>query len=157
MTTGLTKFERVEIQMEAVVPLIRRLQRELGDDVVLAALRRQLDERIDEARVARAAKGKQADMSRVAPGMEAWATGGALEYEVLENDDDRVDLDVSYCRYSELMDRLGARDLGEILVCGDDYVGAAAVGMDLDRVHTHMTGDGFCDFRFTKVEITGKA
>ncbi len=88
--------------------------------------------------------------------MALWAEGGALDYEVVHEDDDRVDLDVNGCQYAALMDRLDARDLGEILVCGEDHVAAAKVGLQLDRARTHMQGDDVCDFRFraTPVELS---
>jgi hypothetical protein len=152
----MTPYERLAIQMELLVPVLRRLQDRLGAEVVLDALRADLEARIEAAAADREARGRRADLSRVAPGMAHWAQGGALDYEVVAEDDELVGLDVHRCRYTDLMDRLGARDLGQILVCGEDHVGAARVGMRLDRSMTHMAGDGVCDFRFTPVELTGR-
>ena len=153
-TPALTRFERVEIQMELLIPVLQRLQARLGTEVVLDALQADLDERVAAAAAEREASGRRVDMARVAPGMELWAEGGALEYDVVEDGEERVGLDVTRCRYTALMDRLGARDLGRILCCGEDHVFAAKVGLQLDRTRTHMAGDDVCDFRFTPVELS---
>ncbi len=153
----LTRYQRLEIQMELLVPVLRQLQAQLGHQIVLDALQADLDRRVTEAGAEREARGRRADMSRVAPGMAPWAEGGALDYEVVEDGPERVGLDVHRCQYAALMDRLEARDLGRILVCGEDHVGAARVGLRLDRPRTHMQGDDVCDFRFTPVELADRS
>ena len=46
----LTEFEKRAVQMEYVVPLVRDLQRILGEDVVNAALAQRIDEGVEQAR-----------------------------------------------------------------------------------------------------------
>ena len=143
MTTQLTNLERRRIQMEYVVPLIRDLQRLLGSDVVNAALARR-------AEPVTAEDGSKADFSRMAAGVETFAAGDALDYEIIASDQDRFDMNVKHCRYAEMMDELGARDIGHLLLCNLDYAGAAQLGMALERTQTRMQGAEYCDFRYRR-------
>lgn len=144
--TPLTNLERMRIQMEYVVPLIRDLQRLLGPDVVNEALAR----RTEQAAEASAAPGSKADFSRMEAGTAHFAAGGALDYEILDADDDRFDLNVTACGYAAMMDELEARDLGPLLICNLDFPAAARLGMELDRSQTRMEGATHCDFRYRR-------
>ena len=139
----LTVLERLRIQMEYVVPLIRDLQRELGTDAVNAALARR-------GEPGAAAPGAKADFTRMAAGAEQFAAGDALDYDVIASDDDRFDMNVSRCAYSQMMDDLGARDIGHLLICNLDYPAAARLGMELTRTQTRMQGAAYCDFRYRR-------
>jgi hypothetical protein len=143
----LTAYERLEIQMEAIVPLVRDLQEILGAEVVSRALEERL-RRGQEA--ANAAPKREADFARVRRGMEHFAEGGALEYQVLDQSADGIDMDVTSCGYARLMERLGARDLGPALVCGRDFAGATRIGARLERTQTCMEGASHCDFRYKR-------
>lgn len=141
----LTNFERVKIQMEYVVPLIKDLQEMLGEDVVNAALAERLTRNLDAVD-----SSKTADFGRMAEGAEFFAAGGALDYEVIASDSDHFDMDVHHCRYAEMMDELGGRDFGHLLVCGGDFAAAKRIGMTLTRTQTRMQGAGHCDFRYAR-------
>ena len=78
----LTAFERLKIQMEYAVPLVRRLQEILGEDVVNEALaernRRDLQEAIDNL-----PPGQERDCTRARRGIEYFARGGVLDVDYL--------------------------------------------------------------------------
>jgi predicted ArsR family transcriptional regulator len=143
----LTIHERITIQMEYAVPLVRELQRILGEDVVNAAL----EERVRRD-VARAAEGPTADanMSLLAAATAQYAAGNALEYEILASDDERFDVNVTRCGYREMMERMDARDLGHLLICNLDFPMAVRAGLELERTQTCMQGASHCDFRYRK-------
>lgn len=145
----LTAYERVAIQLEAIVPLVRDLQAILGEQVVLDALAERLRRQQEAAE--RGPKGEP-DFERVRQGMEHFAAGGALEYRVLDQREDGIDMDVTSCAYARLMERLGARDLGPSLVCGPDFAQATRIGARLTRTQTCMQGASHCDFRFARRE-----
>ena len=144
--TRLTNLERTRIEMAYAVPLIRDLQRLLGEDVVNDALARRFDDQIEET----AAPGEKADFSRMEAGTATFAEGGALDYEIIGSDADHFDLNITGCRYAEMMDEMGARDIGHLLICNRDYPAAAKIGMNLTRSQTRMQGAGFCDFRYRR-------
>lgn len=144
--TPLTNLERMRIQMEYAVPLVRDLQRLLGEDVVNEALARRSELAAQEL----AAPGTKADFSRMEAGTAHFAAGDALQYEIVESDDDRFDLNVTACGYATMMEDLGARDIGHLLICNQDFPAAARLGMDLERSQTRMQGASHCDFRYRR-------
>jgi len=146
----LTEFEKRRVQMEYVVPLVRDLQRIMGEDVVNAAL----EQRIEEASAA--ARRDAIDPSAIDLGeggaatMARYGTGIPFEYEVLTRDRDHFDVNVTRCGYMEMMERLGARDVGHLLICHNDFPKAEQAGLELTRTQTCMQGASHCDFRYRK-------
>ena len=139
----LTNFELVKIQMEYVVPLIKDLQALLGEDTINDALKR----RARESEVS-IDSGKQPDFSRMTDGAKMFAEGGALDYDIIASGDDHFDMDVKRCQYAEMMDELGGREFGHLLVCNRDFAAAKRIGMTLTRTQTIMLGADYCDFRY---------
>ena len=142
----LTFYERLRIQMEYVVPLVRDLQRQLGEEAVNEALASRLEQQVER----RAAPGSKADFSRMRAGTEMFAAGGALELRAVSESDDHFSMDVVDCAYTRMMDELDARDLGPMLICNLDYPDAARMGMQLERTQTRMQGASHCDFRYSR-------
>lgn len=147
-STKLTHLEQMTIQMEYVVPLIRDLQQILGEGVVNEALAERARRQLEHAHEAPAPNADLAKLGRQLT--DYYAAGNALDYEILAADDEHFDVDVKRCGYEKMMDRLGARDIGHLLICSLDFATAADLGMDLTRTQTCMQGAGFCDFRFRK-------
>lgn len=143
---ALTQLDRTRIQMEAMVPLIRDLQAILGEDVINDALA----ERTRRNTSKNQAPGDKADFSRMAAGAEVFAAGDALDYEIIASDNDSFDMDVHRCEYTVMMEELGGRDIGHLLVCAGDIPAAARLGMDLTRTQTQMQGAAYCDFRYRR-------
>ena len=139
----LTYFERRKIQMEYAVPLIRDLQAILGEETILKALEERTRRQIETT-----PQGAEPDFSRMAEGTKMFAAGDALQYEVIAADDAAFDMNVHQCQYAEMMEALGARDIGHHLVCNGDFAAAKRIGMRLDRTQTKMQGGDFCDFRY---------
>ena len=79
-----------------------------------------------------------------------WMADGALEIEILKEDDKNVDYNVTRCRFAEMYLEMGVGDIGHILSCGRD--GTFCTGYDpkihLDRSQTIMQGASHCDFRY---------
>lgn len=59
-------------------------------------------------------------------------------------------MNVTRCSYTALMEKLGARDLGPLLLCNLDFAVAERAGLELRRTQTCMQGAAFCDFRYRK-------
>ena len=139
----LTFFETRRIQMEYVVPLINDLKEVLGDEAVLEAL-----EKVSELRLERAEKQQTIDFAEMGGMVDYYAAGDALEYEVIASSADQFDVDVQVCRYAQMMEELGGRDFGHLLICSGDFVSAKEMGLELSRSKTVMQGAGMCDFRY---------
>ena len=73
----------------------------------------------------------------------------AHEYEVIRNDDECLEVNVTKCVHAELFRSYGAADLGAKLICGGDHAVVAGYNPDLklERPTTCMTGD-CCHFVF---------
>jgi len=142
----MTQFERFKAQMAVLVPLVRKLRDELGREKADTIVADALDE-ANRAHGARLAE-RGVSVDGLERGMAAFAAGEALAYEVVERDEARFDFDVTRCAYAEHMDRIGARDLGPLLVCRADIPTAEGMGVDFARSQTIMQGAPCCDFRY---------
>ena len=141
----LTYFERKRIQMEHAVPLINDLKQVLGEQVVMEAL-----EEVSKLRLERTQPRAKADFSQMDSMTAMYAAGDALEYDIIASSDDHFDLDVRVCRYAQMMEELGGRDFGHLLICSEDFSSAKQLGMDLSRTKTRMQGADVCDFRYRR-------
>jgi hypothetical protein len=145
----LTEFDRARTEVEALIPIIRAFEKELGVDRAHEIVARARAE-TTRAAVEECLKGKHLTRmpfteKEVA---ESAAAGGALVYEILREDEEAFDFNVTRCRYKEMMQELDALDLGALLLCDGDFPEAEARGFDLQRSQTCMQGASHCDFRY---------
>ena len=91
------------------------------------------------------------DLARVV--REVWTEDDALTLRILEESAERLRFDVTRCRYVELYERLGMKELGFCLSCTRDDAFAKGFNprIRLARTQTIMQGAPFCDFHFTLV------
>ena len=82
--------------------------------------------------------------------LQFWMKDGAMEIEILDQSDTRLDFDVKRCRYAELYGALGIRELGAMLSCNRDFslIEGFNPGARLRRDKTIMAGDSCCTFRY---------
>ncbi len=145
-TPELTTFEKMKIQMEFAVPLLRDLQEVMGKEAVLDALQKRT-----EMHVQRAKSQAPGTMDKMIQELSVFSEGeNVLEMEPKAATDEVFEFDVNRCSYKNMMEELGALDLGSLLICSLDYTIAAANGVQLDRSETIMTGAKRCDFRFCR-------
>ncbi len=150
---GVSVIEQAKIQAQILVPLIKALQAELGEEHANALVRKAIGdiyrrhgERFREAK-------READLGKLmASAFSAFAREDALDYRVREQSPDSFDLDVTGCRYAEFYKELGEPDLGFLLVCGADFPMAEGIGADIEltRTQTIMQGASHCDFRYRR-------
>jgi len=149
--TGISILERREIEARIVGPLIRALCDELGSESALALVRRVIQRLGEESGTELAKDLGEASLDAFAKGLERWRRNGALEIEVIEHTADRYSFNVTRCRYAEMYQALGMRDLGGALSCQRDHalIDGFNPNIKLTRTQTIMEGKSFCDFRFT--------
>jgi L-2-amino-thiazoline-4-carboxylic acid hydrolase-like protein len=135
------------IRMKPLVPVIRAFEQAFGKESVHAVLRQLVQGDKDDAR---SSVGRDPDFDRAAKAMGRFAAGDALDFKIIAKDGDRLDIDVTRCKYADLMEELDATDLGHLLICEGDYAPALRAGMELTRTQTRMQGAGHCDFRFRR-------
>lgn len=148
----ISHLQRRKIEGRVLIPLIEACRERFGDaatrDLVTATIRRLAAE--DGARWAQTFGPKVAGLRRVAE--EVWAGGGGMEVDVTGETDDRLEFNVTRCRYAEFYQELGLADLGALIHCSRDYAMIAGFSGDLELVRTQtlMDGASHCDFRFRR-------
>ena len=149
--TDLPIIELRRIEANIIRPIYEEMAAELGEDkarrILGAAIRRNA---IEQGRTLAEASQQPAGIAGFAKLLERWTANDALRIEVLEQDDERFDFNVTRCRYSEMYRDLGLGDLGAVLSCNRD--GAFCEGYDprlvLTRTQTIMSGASHCNFRY---------
>src|SRR4051812_36009651 len=146
----MTLLQRREIEARIVAPLVRAVMAELGEVKTLELLRGVIKGLAHEAGAAMAREFGEATLPAFARGLDRWREGGALEMEMLAETPDRLDFNVTRCRYAEMYRALGLADLGETLSCCRDYalIEGFNPSVTLTRTQTLMQGATHCDFRF---------
>jgi hypothetical protein len=144
-------IERVKIEAQALVPLVKALQAELGEERANALLRRALGEQYRRYGELWWRRHGSDDLGRsMASAFEGFAAGGALDYEVLKQTPDAYDVNVTGCRYAQFYQAMGVPELGFLLTCSGDFALAEGYGVPvhLTRTQTIMQGASHCDFRY---------
>jgi hypothetical protein len=146
-------IERVKIQAQVLVPVVKALQAELGEERANAILRQALGDLYrkfgEEFWRARRSQDVGANM---ASAFKTFAGGGALDYDVLKKTPDAFEVNVTGCRYAEFYQALGVPELGFLLTCSADFTMADGYGADvrLTRTQTTMQGASHCNFRYAR-------
>ena len=113
-------LKRRETEARILAPLIEALGREFGRERVLQIV----GETIvgiarDQGRQLVQINGGNS-LQQFAAVLPSWAKEGALEIEVLAQGEDELRFNVTRCRYAEMYESLGLRELGAVLSCGRD-------------------------------------
>ena len=150
-------IEQAKIQAQVLVPLVKALQAELGEERANALVRRALGDVYrrygEEFWRTKNEKGLGKIM---ASAFATYAREDALDYRVMEQSQDSFEIDVTGCRYAEFYKELGEPELGFLLVCSADFTTAEGFGPDvkLTRTQTIMQGASHCDFRYKRLKKT---
>lgn len=149
--TDLPLLERRRLEAAVLILVIRAMQAEFGDERVNEVVGKTIR---DIARAQGAAEREHHAVATVEDVAERTMHGilreGSLIADVVEQDDERFGFNVTRCKFVEMYEEMGARDLGPLLSCGRDfaYFEGLAPGIDFDRTQTRMQGAPFCDFRY---------
>nr|WP_319247982.1 L-2-amino-thiazoline-4-carboxylic acid hydrolase [uncultured Celeribacter sp.] len=105
---------------------------------------------IDQGKAMAADLDHPANLSDFAAILPNWTKEDALEMDVLTTEPDRMEFNVTRCRYAEMYKEMGVGDIGHLLSCNRD--GDFCVGynpdIELTRTQTIMKGASHCDFRY---------
>ena len=147
---SLSLIRRREIEAEIVGPLLRGFIDRFGRDETLEVAREVIAGLARSAGATLAARLGDASLETFAQALDLWKADGALEIEILEQSAERLDFNVTRCRYAETYRALGLADLGATLSCLRDYALIEGFNpeVELKRTSTLMEGASHCDFRF---------
>jgi hypothetical protein len=144
-------IEQVKIQAQVLVPLVKTLQAELGEERANAIVRKALGDLYRKyGEKWWRTQGARNLGEKMASAFEMFAAGDALEYEVVKKAPDAFEVNVTECRYAKFYNKIGAPELGFLLTCTADFAHAGGFGADvqLTRTQTIMQGASHCDFRY---------
>ena len=145
-------IEQIKIQAHALVPLVKALRAELGEERANAIVRnalgglyRSYGEKWWKSQGNRSFEEKMASTFA-----RLYGGGDALKYEVVKQTPDTFEVNVTECRYAQFYNKIGAPELGFLLTCSADFSHAEGfgAGVHLTRTQTIMQGASHCDFRY---------
>ena len=145
-------IEQVKIQARVLVPLVKTLQAELGEEraneivrKALGGLYRKYGENWWRSQGARNFEEKMDSTFE-----KLYGAADALKYEVVKKTPDAFEVNVTECQYAKFYNKIGAPELGFLLTCSADFAHAEGfgAGVQLTRTQTIMQGASHCDFRY---------
>src|SRR5215510_11184473 len=142
--------EQAKAQARVLVPLIKALRAELGEERANALVRKVLaDYYRGLGKASWQKRGSDAAEEKLEETWQSFAAGDALEYKVLKKSPGAYELNVTECRYAKFYQELGEPELGFLLVCSQDFTFFEGYdGVQLERTQTIMQGASHCDFRY---------
>ena len=141
---------RREVEARILAPMLDAMGEAFGRERVLAVMRETI------VKIARKQGAELAGFmggvtfQHFAESLKFWTMDDALEIDVIEQTEDVFSFNVTRCRYAELYEKLGIRELGTALSCARDYALIEGFNPDvsLKRTQTIMEGAAHCDFRY---------
>ena len=141
---------RREVEARILAPMLDAMGEAFGRDRVLQVMRET---------IIRVAKKQGAELAgfmggvtfqHFAESLKFWTMDNALEIDLIEQTEETFSFNVTRCRYAELYEKLGIRELGTTLSCARDYALIEGFNPDvsLKRTQTIMEGGPYCDFRY---------
>ncbi len=146
-------IEQARIQAQVLVPLVKALREELGEQRADAIVRKALGDLFRHLGETWWQGRTSANLGEnMAQAFAAFAKGEAIDYSVRAQSPDAYEIDVTRCRYAQFYQELGEPELGFLLVCGLDFPFAEGFGGDVEltRSQTIMQGASHCDFRYRR-------
>ena len=152
IASDISMLDKVKIQAQVLVPVMRALRAELGcdkaDALVKGALR-------DWSKGLFAEIGKDIEGSpyrKFATMNTALAdvTMREVSFDMHRRDKQALEFDITSCRFAEFFRALGEPELGALLICHVDADIADAGGdeVNFSRTQTLMQGASCCNFRY---------
>ncbi len=149
--TDLPIFQQRRIEANIIKPIFEELSTELGVERAKSILEAAIVKNAIAHGKAYAEEQNEPTSLLAFHGLlEQWKAGGALEVEMITENEQNVDYNVTRCRYAEMYRDMGLSEIGPILSCSRD--GTFCTGFDdnikLTRTQTIMQGASHCDFRY---------
>ena len=143
---------RREVEARILAPVLAALGQEFGQERVLEIVRRTIIEIARQQGAQLAAQMGGCSLQHFAESLAAWKKNDAMHLEVLVQDDQRFEFNVTRCRYADMYQALGIPELGAVLSCNRDHALIQGFNPDirLERTQTIMEGAPYCDFRFRR-------
>jgi hypothetical protein len=158
--TSISLLDMVKLQAQVLVPVLKAFRAELGEaraNQIASTALREWSQKLYR------------DIGAQLPGSprQKWEAinaaalpriGSAVDVELLKQEPEALEFNITGCRYADFFRHLGEPELGAVLLCESD-IDVEAVGspeVKLTRTQTIMKGAKYCDFRY-RLKAGGKA
>ena len=145
-------LDKTRMQAQVLVPVLRALRAELGNDTADAIVKQALRDWSKQlfAAIGDGIEGSPRQKWAAIQSVFGEVSGREAEFEILRHDKEALEIDVTRCRFAEFFRALGEPELGALLICEADFdIAAAGDGeVSLDRAQTIMRGAPSCTFRY---------
>jgi len=135
-----------------LVPVLRALRAEFGNDKANAIVRQALRDWSKKlfAEIGDSIEGSPRRKWATLRSALDDVTAREVEFEILRQDKEALDIDVTRCRFAEFFRALGEPELGSLLVCATDVdiLAPSEGAVSLERAQTIMQGAPNCTFRY---------
>jgi hypothetical protein len=150
LTQKIGVLTRRETEARIIAPFVDALIKNFGKEKIIPILEKTVME-LARNQGSSLAKEYGNDVSAFLETLKFWTQDGALEIDLLEKNDTKLDFNVTRCRYAEMYKALGIQDLGAVLSCNRDAAMIEGFNQDarLNRETTIMSGGKCCTFRYT--------
>jgi hypothetical protein len=141
---------RREVEARILAPMLDAMGEAFGRERVLQVMRDTIIKIARKQGADLAGRMGGVTLQHFAASLKDWTRDDALEIDVIEQTEDVFAFNVIRCRYAELYEKLGIRELGTALSCARDYALIEGFNPDvaLKRTQTIMEGAPHCDFRY---------
>lgn len=150
LTARIGVLTRRETEARILAPIINALGERFGRDEVIEIVRETIVAVAEEQGGQLAEQMGGDSLEHFTDSLQYWTQDDALEIEVLNQDDETLDYNVTRCLYAEMYRALGIPELGAVLSCNRDYalIDGFNENVELTRTQTIMGGATHCDFRY---------
>ena len=151
MTQGVALLSRRAIEAQIVAPIVEAMSKTLGREQALALVEAATTDVARRQGGAFRSKVGEGGLAAFAGVLALWREADALTIEMLEQNEHRLDFNVTRCRYADMYARCGMKPLGRALSCARDFAFVEGFNADISlvRIQTILEGAPFCDFRFS--------
>ena len=142
LTQNIGVLLRRETEARILIPFIENLVKEIGKTKTLDILEETI-KTVARKEGEELSKEYGNNVDAFLETLSFWTKDNALEIDILDKSDSKLDFNVTRCKYAEMYKSMGVNSLGAILSCNRD--GALIEGFNkkakLDRKQTIMNGD----------------
>jgi len=149
----ITHLMRREIQAPLVSSLIKAFADKMGYDRAMEIVKQVVRE--DAILSGRTLADKYGgntlrELSKIAN--EVWASDEALKINIIKEDKDELRFNVTSCKYADIYEKLGIKELGCLLSCSRDFWFMEGFNPEIELIRTKTIMDGceYCDFRYVR-------
>ncbi len=148
-------IEQVKIQARVLIPVVKAVQAELGEERANEVVRSALDAASRRSGETVSSIMKGSPVEKIAAAFPIAAAANALDLKVITQTPEAFECNVTGCRYADFFKELGEPELGFLFSCSGDWAMAEGLSPNLvlTRTQTIMQGAPHCDFRYRLKEV----